>query len=519
MQSSISPATRVSELPQKAAGGLLSVTNPVTRPAPVNVKDIGQTVASRILDGLKQVGCFHRNRDDESIQEVSFKDIQAWRLESRAWIMLHVDMLRLPMGITSDDLKAPGTLRHLSDVCQMPIELADQHGVVYVATLHEVDLKAAIADRLPRTVLLDLNQRPTGAYKVPIGQTREGPSWVSLDNHGHVLIGGGTTNGKTRLIKSWLTCLCLYHSPDDLQLAIIDPKADMLEWNRAAQLIAPVATRAEDAEALIKRVTSELERRLQLFAQAGGASTLDAYNRAVSKQGGGRLPLLVLIVDEFISLLVQRKKQIFDDLIRLTSMGASRGIKLIFTTQNPKAEYVATEIRGNCSLRIAFGCNEVAQSRTILDKAGAEQLPKDVPGRLLAALPGKAELVEAQAYFLNDEALERVIRDLPFVKATAEVAPQVPQSFVPDAFVRKLVEFADAQFAGAFPINEIYTGINAGIQEGQRPREEHIPKHKIEKLGKLLETEGLLFRGDGVNKPRLISDSLRVKCGLKPKHS
>ena len=517
MLPSISSAPALSDASRKSAGGLLSVTNPVTRPAPVNVRDIGQTIASRILDGLKQVGCFHRNRDDETIQEVCFKDIQAWKLESRAWIMLYVDMLRLPLGVTSDDLKAPGTLRHLADVCQVPIELADQHGVVYIATLHEVDQKTPAADRLPRKVTLNLNLRPTGAYMVPIGQTREGSSWISLVNHGHALIGGATTGGKTRLVKSWLASLCLYHSPEDLQIAIIDPKADLLEWNRAGQMMAPVAMAADDAEKLIKQVSAELERRLKLFANAGGASTLEAYNRSVIKQGGARLPLLILIVDEFISLLVQRKKQIFDDLIRLTSMGAARGIKLVFMTQNPKAEYVATEIRGNCSLRIAFACNEVAQSRTILDRGGAEQLPKDVPGRLLAVLPGKTNLVEAQAYYLDDEALDRVVRHLPFLKPMIVDASTANQPYVPDELTVKLVQFADGAFAGTFPINEIYNGINTGIQEGQRPREEHIPKHKIEKAGKLLETQGLLMRGDGVNKPRLITDELRVMCGLKSK--
>ena len=516
---------RSSQLPNtlepsaRSAGGLLSITNPVTRPAPLNVKDIGQAVASRLLDGLKQVGCFHRNRDEETLQEVHFKDIKAMTLEARAWVMMTVDMQRLPVGVTSDDLKAPSTLRHLSDVCQVPIELADLHGVVYVATLHEVDPKAPAADRLARKVALDLNTRPSGAYLVPIGQTREGPVWISLASNGHALIGGATTGGKTRLVKSWLASLCLFHSPADLQLAIVDPKADLLEWNQAGQLMMPVATTAEDAENVVKQVSAELERRLKLFADIGGASTLDAYNHGAAKQGRARLPLLVLIVDEFISLLVQRKKQLFDDFIRLTSMGAARGIKLVVMTQNPKAEYVATEVRGNCSLRIAFACNEMAQSRTILDKPGAEQLPRDVPGRLLAVLPGKAELVEAQAFYLDDAALAQVVRNLPFKKAVptssrANAPVEAPSTGL-DEMTQTLVKFADKAFNGTFPINEIYNTINEGIQEGRRPREEHIQKHKIEKVGKQLEGRGLLMRGDGVNKPRVITNDLRALCGLK----
>ncbi|NJM39450.1 MAG: hypothetical protein HC853_01095 [Anaerolineae bacterium] len=197
----------------------------------------------------------------------------------------------------------------------------------------------------------------------------------------------------------------------------------------------------------------------------------------------------MLIVDEFISLLVQRKKQIFEDLIRLTSMGASRGIKLVVTTQNPKAEYVATEIRGNCSLRIAFACNEMVQSRTILDRAGAEQLPKDIPGRLLAVLPGKSDLVEAQAYYLDDVGLQRVIEALPFVNPVDEAVELEDALYVPDELTRQLVAYADKAFNGTFPIGEIYNGINQGIQEGLRPREEHIQKHKIEKVGKLLESK------------------------------
>jgi len=85
-----------------------------------------------------------------------------------------------------------------------------------------------------------------------------------------------------------------------------------------------------------------------------------------------------------------------------------------------------------------------------------------------------------------------------------------------DPLSQKLVVFADKAFNGAFPINEIYNTINEGIQEGRRPREEHIQKHKIEKIGKQLEGRGLLVRGDGVNKPRMITNDLRALCGLKP---
>ena len=332
---------------------------------------------------------------------------------------------------------------------------------------------------LPRHVPLDLSHCPSGlTYPVPLGVGRRGPVWASLPDLGHILVGGTTRTGKTAWIRAVLTALVSVHTADEVRIAVVDPKGvDFSGWQTAHTL--GVATEVEGATHLVGEVLNEAEARQARFA-AVGATNLAAYVRAA-----GPLPVLVLVVDEFIDLAVLAgpRSPFYRSLLRLASKGAGLGIYLVLSATNPKAEVINTLIRANCSTRVAFRCAERRQSEAILEVAGAEVLPA-VPGRLLARLPGSNRLVELQGYYVEGA-------------PSAEAGPVLSEE------ERELVVYAVERLGGAFPVGQ--------LAEAFRGR---MTAWRIRVLAEEWERRGWLTRPRHATDPRRVTEELLGVAGL-----
>jgi len=332
---------------------------------------------------------------------------------------------------------------------------------------------------LPRHIPLDLSHCPPGLkYPVPLGVGRRGPVWASLPDLGHILVGGTTRTGKTAWIRTVLTALVSVHTADEVCIAIVDPKGvDFSGWQTAHTL--GVATDVDGATHLVGEVLNEAEARQFRFA-AVGATNLAAYVRAA-----GPLPVLVLVVDEFIDLAVLAgpRSPFYRSLLRLASKGAGLGIYLVLSATNPKAEVINTLVRANCSTRVAFRCAERRQSEAILETAGAEGLPA-VPGRMLVRLPGSNRLVELQGYYV-------------------EGTPSAGTGPVLSDEERELVAYAVERLDGAFPVGQ--------LAEAFRGR---MTAWRIRMLAEDWERRGWLTRPRHATDPRRVTDELLEMAGL-----
>ena len=260
-------------------------------------------------------------------------------------------------------------------------------------------------------------------------------------------------------------------------------------------------------------MVDEMDRRGQLLGELPGARTFSNYNDIVAtQQGREKLPLILLVVDEFVDLVLQARaegdKTLEALLSRLASKGSGLGITLILTTTDPTADVVDMKIRRCCTYRMCFSVPTSSDSEIVLGARGAERIPYEAKGRLLLADESR-RVVEVQGFFLSDESLKTISEQFPpatdATSTVVEVAPKL------DSITIALVRYADQHLAGEFAIGRLFEGFNASRSENTR-----VPKHIIADIGTQLAERELLVTGPKPSnsriRVRLITDALRELC-------
>ncbi len=356
-----------------------------------------QQIAKQIQTELAQLGYCHEIKRLGIAVPIGFNHIF---MSGNDWLVLEIDLATLPHRVTVDRLLSKTTKHHLGTTIGRPIYSLNTLGASLA-----IDLRSADARRnkitLPTRATLDLNSRPDEPYQVPIGVGPSGPIWRALPGLGHVLLGGATRTGKSLWLQMALLALLTAHSPDELKLALVDLKmVEFIMWPGLPHLLCPVALNLEHVDQVTGELMAEMERRQNLFAQVY-ARNLQSYNARADKP----LPVILAVFDELadITLALGKSSQAYTDLTRLVQKGAGLGIFVWAGAQNPKSDILGTLARGQLTTRLAFRMNESHQSRVILERNGAERLPADVPGRMLARLPGTGNLVLCQGYYLDDD--------------------------------------------------------------------------------------------------------------------
>ena len=228
-----------------------------------------------------------------------------------------------------------------------------------------------------------------------LGQAADGTFAVDLAIDGpHVLVAGTTGAGKSELLRTLVASLALGQRPDQLTFVLIDFKGGSAfdacarlphTTGLVTDLDAHLATRA------LRCLEAELRHREQVL-RAAGADDLAAYRCARTE--GDPLPRLVVVIDEFATLAAELPDFV-DALVGIAQRGRSLGVHLVLATQRPSGS-VSDHIRANTNLRIALRVQDPADSRDVIDRPDAADLPRRTPGRALARL-GPGELVAFQA--------------------------------------------------------------------------------------------------------------------------
>jgi hypothetical protein len=423
----------------------------------------------------------YRHRKDDGIQEVAWK--QAILLPDLGVVAFEVDTMRLPVKI--EQLLNPEVAHQMqASLNGREVWPVNTSGLFFCVKLELEEPKSQI--RLPRRVSPDPATSPEGDYLVPVGMGKTGPVWRSLLDTGHILVGGETGSGKSTWLNAALIALLGAHTPQELQVAVVDPKqVEFQAYRGIPHLFDDIAVEVDQAEALLALVLCEMDRRRALFARVG-AKSMARYNREACELDEEELPLLLLMVDEVtdIALMAGLKSDFYKDLIRLVSKGRAFGLVVVLATQNPKAEVLNTLIRGNMSTRIAFRVATAGHSRVILDRSGAQELPRTIRGRMLARLDG--EPVTLQGFYVADEEVAALTGRL-------RVEPMQVLSDLERALVLYAVEHLD----GAFKINALYSSFKG-----------RISKRRLTALGKRWQTRGWLTEPAHATDPRRVTDEL-----------
>ena len=240
--------------------------------------------------------------------------------------------------------------------------------------------------------------RASGADPPPVavlGQELDGSFAVDLAADGpHVLVAGTTGAGKSELLRTLVASLALGQSPRHLTFVLIDFKGGSA-FDACARLphTTGMVTDLDDqlAARALRCLEAELRHR-ELRLRAAGVDDLPSYRRV--DPDGEALPRLVVVIDEFATLAAELPDFV-DALVGIAQRGRSLGVHLVLATQRPSGS-VSDHIRANTNLRIALRVQDPADSRDVIDRPDAVDLPRRHPGRALARL-GPGELVTFQA--------------------------------------------------------------------------------------------------------------------------
>ena len=231
----------------------------------------------------------------------------------------------------------------------------------------------------------------------------------------HLLVAGSTGSGKSVCLNSLVLSLIYRTSPEDLRLIMVDPKkVEFTVFNDLPHLLMPKAiTEPKKALVAFDWLIDEMERRYSLF-QGVFARNIEEYNAQpeVKNKTKAKLPYIVLIVDELADLVVTAgKKELEERIIRLTQKARAAGIHLILATQRPSVDIITGSIKINLPSRIAFAVSSGFDSKTILDRPGAEKLLGR--GDMLY-MPPDGEMTRVQGAFVDTPEVKAVcdfIRD------------------------------------------------------------------------------------------------------------
>ena len=231
----------------------------------------------------------------------------------------------------------------------------------------------------------------------------------------HVLIAGSTGSGKSVCINTIITSILYKARPDEVKLIMVDPKVvELGMYNGIPHLLIPVVTDPKKAAGALNWAVGEMMRRYALFADTQ-TRNLKGYNEQAEKNGSEKLPQIVIIIDELADLMMVAAKEVEDYICRLAQLARAAGIHLIIATQRPSVDVITGLIKANVPSRIAFAVSSGVDSRTILDKVGAEKLLGK--GDMLYHPTGLPNAMRVQGAFVSDEEIESLIA---FIKDNSE---------------------------------------------------------------------------------------------------
>lgn len=260
-------------------------------------------------------------------------------------------------------------------------------------------------------------------YELPcaVGKTISNEVYMfDLAKMPHLLVAGATGQGKSVGLNAIITSLLYKKHPAELKFVMVDPKK--VEFSVYSPLVKHFLAQVEDEPeddaiitdvkkvvAVLNSLCAEMDARYDLLKQAR-VRNIKEYNarfkeRKLNPQNGHRfMPYIVVIIDEFGDLIMTAGKEVELPIARIAQLARAVGIHMIIATQRPTTNIITGTIKANFPARMAFKVSAMIDSRTILDRPGANQLV----GRGDMLFLSGSEPVRVQCAFVDTPEVERI---------------------------------------------------------------------------------------------------------------
>ena len=288
-------------------------------------------------------------------------------------------------------------------------------------------------------------------HMIPIvmGKDISGQTYTSdLYRMPHLLCAGQTGAGKSVFMNGLICSLFYRFTPEELRMILVDPKfIEFRAYQDIPHLLLPVVDDAMQASRALKWAVREMERRYRILAKMGSRN-LASFNQKVEEMGAdvvrdllfavenqegspmssvapsgsdwieafepdetgaprvGKLPYVVIIIDELADLMMIARKEVEISIARIAQKARAAGIHLVIATQRPSTDVITGLIKANLPSRVSFQLASFVDSKTILDRGGAERLLGQ--GDMLFIPPGVSQPVRLHGAFVDDEEIAKI---------------------------------------------------------------------------------------------------------------
>lgn len=212
---------------------------------------------------------------------------------------------------------------------------------------------------------------------------------VDLAKLPHLLVAGATGQGKSVGLNAIITSLLYKKHPNEMKLVLIDPKkVEFSVYNKIAPHFMaalpeneeePIITDVQRVVRTLHSLCKLMDHRYDLLKMAGVNKIKDYNAKFLNHQldltkGHDYMPYIVVVIDEFGDLIMTAGKEVEMPIARIAQLARAVGIHMVIATQRPTTSIITGNIKANFPGRMAFRVGAQIDSRTILDRKGAEQL-------------------------------------------------------------------------------------------------------------------------------------------------
>ena len=228
--------------------------------------------------------------------------------------------------------------------------------------------------------------------------------FADLGKMPHLLVAGATGSGKSVCINTLITSILFKAKPDEVKFILVDPKmVELSNYNGIPHLMVPVVTDSKKAASVLNWSVQEMEKRYAKFAEKG-VRNMQTYNDHFPDD---KMPAIVIIIDELADLMMVAPHDVEDAICRLAQKARAAGIHMVLATQRPSVDVITGIIKANIPSRISFAVSSQIDSRTILDRSGAEKLLGK--GDMLFYPVGASKPRRVQGAFISDDEVEKLL--------------------------------------------------------------------------------------------------------------